>query len=141
MLNKTNISRRNRLGESQEDYLEAIFVLSNEKKPVRVKDIARRLNVSRPSVVAAVGVLAGKGLVRHEPYGGVELTLAGRTRAEAIYQRHLLLERFLHQVLGVSRAVARTDACRLEHSLSAETISRLARLVERISRPKHSGVR
>ncbi|MGB9742910.1 MAG: metal-dependent transcriptional regulator [candidate division WOR-3 bacterium] len=134
MLNNTNIYRRTRLGESQEDYLEAIFVLSNEKKAVRVKDIARRLKVSRPSVVVALNALADKGLVRHEHYGGVELTVDGRATAAAVYQRHLLLERFLHQVLGVSRAVARTDACRLEHSLSAETVQRLIAFVKKRNR-------
>lgn len=138
MLNKANISRRKSLGESLEDYLEAILLLSQERRPVRVKDIARVVGVSRPSVVAAISSLAGKGLVKHEHYGDVELTVDGRERAEAIYERHLLLERFLHQVLGVNRAVASLEACWLEHRVSVETISRLAQLVKKVSRHKRS---
>jgi|UniRef100_A0A7V3UZH5 DtxR family Mn-dependent transcriptional regulator len=134
MFDKTNIFQQAGLGESQENYLEAILVLGREQKPVRVKDIARFLQVSRPSVVTALAALAVKGLVRHERYGGVELTVAGRAVAEAVYQRHLLLEQFLYKVLGVSRAVARQDACRLEHSLSPETMKRLMIFVQQIDR-------
>ncbi len=123
-------SKRVKLGESGEDYLEAIFLLEKKESPVRVKDIARFLAVSRPSVVEALQVLAGKGLVKHKYYGGVELTLAGRLRADAVYKRHRLLERFLHQVLGVSAEVAKVDACRLEHSLSKETIKMIINFVK-----------
>ena len=35
---------------SLEDYLEAVFVLSNQKDNVRVTDIAEFLGVSKPSV-------------------------------------------------------------------------------------------
>ncbi|MEO0019402.1 MAG: metal-dependent transcriptional regulator [candidate division WOR-3 bacterium] len=131
MLVNHNIYRdKTALGESQENYLEAILILGEKQRPVRIKDIARFLNVSRPAVVAAIGILAQKGLVRHEHYGGVELTAKGRLCADGVYQRHLLLERFLREVIGVSREVAQRDACRLEHALSQETIRGLRRLMQ-----------
>jgi len=80
MLVNNNSSRfRSALGESLEDYLEAILLLGAQKRPVRVKDIAHFLGVSRPSVVNALNQLKNKGLVRHEHYGDVELTIRGRT--------------------------------------------------------------
>ncbi len=131
MLNTPNINRSLSLGESQEDYLEAILILEKDRKTVRVKDIAGFLGVSRPSVVVALAALAGKGLVRHEHYGGVELTPKGRNVAETVYQRHQLLVTFLRRVVGVSAAVAEADACRLEHSLSPATLNRLRAFVAR----------
>jgi DtxR family Mn-dependent transcriptional regulator len=72
--------------------------------------------------------------VEHERYGAVGLTEAGAVEAEAVYRRHQLLHRFLREVLGVSEEVAARDACRLEHSLSPETVTRLARFVGRCRR-------
>jgi len=132
MLENTNrVYPTGGLGESGEDYLEAILILGKNQRLVRVKDIARFLGVSRPSVVVALGGLAAKGLVRHEHYGGVELTAKGRQAANAVYQRHLLVEYFLNSILGVSRRIARQDACRLEHTLSPESVRRLMDFVAR----------
>lgn len=126
MLTKTNRKHSNpSLGQSGEDYLESVLVLGQEKRAVRVKDVATHLGVSRPSVVAALAQLERLGLVHHEHYGDIELTPNGQARAEAVYRRHRLVKRFLVQVLGVSEATADKDACRIEHSLSAETVSRL----------------
>lgn len=122
--------KKGKLGESGEDYLEAIFILEKKASPVRVKEIARFLGVSRPSVVEALQILKDKGLVKHEYYGGVELTAAGRLQGGLIYKRHIILERFLSEVLGVSTKVAAVDACRLEHSLSEETARRLLGFVK-----------
>lgn len=133
MFMKNNISfLHSSVGESGEDYLEAIFLLAAEKHPVRVKDIAHFLSVSRPSVVNALTQLAGKKLVRHEPYGAVELTAAGESYAKAIYRRHFILEQFLCRGLGVRPEVAAQEACRLEHALSPETTQRLVRFVRRL---------
>ena len=118
------------LGQSGEDYLEAVLLLGRESHAVRVRDVASRLRVSRPSVVAALAQLEKRGLARHERYGAVELTDQGRTLAEAVYRRHELLLRFLRDILGVGEQVAVEDACRLEHALSSETAQRLLAFVE-----------
>ncbi len=131
MLDRTNKrAALARLGQSGEDYLEAILVLGQEKRAVRVKDVADKLHVSRPSVVAALAKLERQGLVRHERYGAVELTAAGAKLAVSVDERHRLLFSFLHETLGLSRDKASTEACALEHALSAETTVRLLRLVE-----------
>jgi len=68
------------LSESAQDYLEALLVATQDRRVVRISDIAQRLSVRLPSVVAMLKGLAAKGLVKHERYGLVELTEAGRAK-------------------------------------------------------------
>jgi len=130
MTGRSCLGPGHRLGRSAEDYLEAVHVAARTGEPVRVTDIARQLGVSKPSVVSALAGLEAQGLVRHERYGVVELTEAGRDAAETVYDRHRLLLEFLRDVLGVPGEVAARDACEIEHVLSPETVERLVELVK-----------
>ena len=113
-----------------EDYLEAIAVLRERRRVVRVSQISEELAVSMPSVTAAIKKLSDEGLVEHEPYGHVELTREGETIARDVFHRHEALRRFLGEILGVEAAEAAEDACRMEHAISASTRDRLAEFVE-----------
>ncbi|MGN0519671.1 MAG: metal-dependent transcriptional regulator [Candidatus Fimenecus sp.] len=117
---------------SAEDYLEAIFILSQkeENARVRVTDLASFLAVSKPSVTHAVSVLKDKGLLEHEAYGGILLTPAGESCAANVLRRHKMIQRFLVHTLGVSEENAESDACRMEHILSAETIEKMYAYLE-----------
>lgn len=123
-----------RIGRGGEDCLEAILALAEAGPVVRVKDLAERLGVSRPSVVAALSALEERELVRHERYGGVELTGTGRRLASEVSRRHRLLQGFLEEQLGVSTTTAAEDACRMEHVLSQETVRQLVGFVQRTGR-------
>ena len=118
------------LTESAQDYLEAILVIGKEKKVVRVKDIAKYLNVKMPSVVAMIKNLAEKNLIRHEHYGYVELTEEGLRQASLIYNAHKTLFNFLHNLLGVDIALAREDACKVEHYIHPKTLEHILKFVE-----------
>ena len=48
------------LTPSQEDYIEAVYRISEEKKAARAKDIADRLNVRAPSVTAPRSLQASR---------------------------------------------------------------------------------
>jgi len=104
-----------------EDYLEAIYVLSNEKGNVRVKDIADFLSVKLPSVTEAVQRLQEDSFVKHTPYGEVILTDKGSKIGSVTWDKHQLIYEFLKKVIGVSDAVAFKEACLIEHSISEET--------------------
>lgn len=115
---------------SMEDYLEAVVVLRDEGKVVRVKQIGQALGVKMPSVTAALKKLSEEGLVKHERYGYVELTPKGSKAAKEIFHRHEVLRRFLSEVLNIDSQVAQEDACRMEHAISSTTLGRLAKFME-----------
>ena len=116
--------------QSEEDYLETLYVIEQSDKIIRVKDVAQALNVTMPSVVAAIRSLSEKGLVEQEKYGHIELTKKGKQVGKDVYKRHRLLYAFFHEVLGLDPKIAETDACQMEHHLSPQTQERLLRIVE-----------
>ena len=110
--------------KSLEDYIEVVYVLIQEKRRARVRDIATTLKVKMPSVVKGISELKKLGLVAQEPYGDVELTAKGRRIATMILNRHNKIREFL-MLIGVSRRIADKDACLMEHILSAETMDKI----------------
>jgi DtxR family Mn-dependent transcriptional regulator len=117
---------------NMEDYLEAIRALTDEHGTARVTQLSEALQVSKPSVTAAVSKLAGEGLVRHEKYGAVELTRRGVEVADDVWRRHEALWVFLTEILGVAEDTAQSEACKLEHYLSPESSTRLIGFVDHI---------
>lgn len=116
---------------SLEDYLEAIFVLSQKNGSVRVTDIADFLKVSKPSVNRAVNTLTQNGYLQHITYGDIELTPDGESYAANVLHRHKLIKHFLMDELGVDEKNAENDACKMEHDMSAVTIEKLYEYLER----------
>jgi len=119
-----------KLSRSLEDYLEAIHNLKHSGKTARVKDIAVQLGVKMPSVTEAIQTLAAKGLVKHKPYGEVELTAGGADLAQGVAGRHDAVRDFLVGVLGLDEAAAEREACGIEHSIRPETLDKLRRFVD-----------
>lgn len=117
-----------------EDYLEVIYELCGDGKGVRVKEIADRLGVSLPSVTSALRTLGDAGLVTHERYRAVDLTSAGRARADALVNRHDALVRFLTEILLVDIAIAEAEACRMEHAIGPTTLQRLVNFLQAVRR-------
>lgn len=72
------------LTKSNEDYLEAIGLLSEKNGTAQVRDIAEMLKVKMPSVTSAVKQLADMGLVEYTQYAPVKLTPQGRRIAGKI---------------------------------------------------------
>jgi len=118
------------LSHSAQDYLETILLLSMEEGSARVKDVAQRLKVSKPSVVSAIKALAEKGLVSQEPYGQPVLTEKGMEIAKEIYRKHRIIFKFLNGFLGVDPEIAEEDACKIEHYVSHQTLERLLKMIQ-----------
>ncbi|MDO5690366.1 MAG: metal-dependent transcriptional regulator [Tissierellia bacterium] len=106
--------------ESAENYLETILILTKRTGSVRSVDIANELNFSKPSVSVAMKNLREKNLIRVGDDGLIELLPEGLAIAEMIYERHLLLTKWLEH-LGVNPDTAVADACRVEHVISQES--------------------
>lgn len=106
-----------KLHKAGEDYLETILRLQNQKGAVRSVDIARQMNISKPSVSNAISVLSQAGHLTVDSDHFIHLTEEGRAHAERIYERHRFLTDFLIE-LGVDAKTAEEDACRMEHDIS-----------------------
>jgi len=122
-------SRPRRYSANMEDYLEAVRTLSQTGEPVTVTRLSDALNVSKPSVTAAMTKLTAEGLVEHERYGVVSLTPRGTAVAADVCRRHETLRVFLNEILGVPLETAEADACKLEHHLSHDASLRLTRFI------------
>ena len=107
--------------ESREMYLKTILSIEKEYGFVRNVDIAKELGYSKASVSVAVKKLQEGGLVTVQPAGRIFLTDSGRVKAEKIFERNLLLIEFL-QYLGAGPALAKENACSMEHVLSDELL-------------------
>ena len=113
-----------KITSSLEDYLKTILILQKKNKPVRSVDIARSMNVSKPSVSYAMKKLVGDGMIIFDDDGMVSLTESGRIAAENVYNKHELIGKVLMRI-GVSKQTALKDACLIEHVISDETYKRL----------------
>lgn len=117
---------------NQEDYLEAIWRITQEKGYARVTDIAERLNISQASVSKMLRRLKAGGLLEVERYRGLALTPYGESQGQRLLARHRILERFLDH-LGVSdSAIAYQDVEGIEHYVSTVTLERLSALIQYI---------
>ena len=108
------------LKESGEMYLETILVLSKNLKNVRSLDIAKYLHYSKPSISRAMGILRNAKYIAIDESGYITLTNSGREIAEKIYERHVVISTLLESI-GVDKATAAEDACRIEHVISDES--------------------
>lgn len=111
-----------KLTYTMENYLEAIYELSEGNCGARVSDISERLGVTKASVNSAVLTLANKGLVLNEKYKEVYLTPAGLELAKITSEKHQIIRKFFIDVLGVNADVADEDACSIEHVISKDAI-------------------
>ena len=107
---------------SGEDYLEAILVLQKKMGMVRSVDVARHMEVSKPSVSHAVTTLKAGGFLTMDEDYFLHLTDIGREVAEQIYEKHrFFTERLI--AAGVDPKTAEADACRIEHVISDKSFT------------------
>ena len=117
------------LHASGEDYLEAILVLKRKKGMVRSVDVARHLDVSKPSVCHAVSTLKEGGFLIMDENSFLFLTDVGREVAEQTYEKHCFFTRQL-VAAGVDPQTAEREACRMEHTISQRSFELLKGAVE-----------
>ncbi len=127
------------LTPTMENYLETIFNLSNEKPAVRVKDIAKRLDVKMPTVTNMLKTLNERGFVNYERYEYLELTSKGTRVGKEIDRRHQILKRFLTDILGIDYENADEEACRMEHAVGPSTLERFVSFMEFIQACPRTG--
>jgi DtxR family Mn-dependent transcriptional regulator len=116
-----------RLSFTEENYLKAIFTLSEANKlfETSTNEIAERIKTKPPTVSDMLRKLKDKKLVAYEKYRKVQLTKQGRMIAIQIIRKHRLWEVFLHDKLQFSWDQVHEVAEQLEHIHSEELVLRL----------------
>lgn len=118
------------MGESAENYLETILILSKKKGTVRSVDIATELGFSKPSVCVAMRNLREHGYIVTDGDGLITLTETGFEIANKVFERHETITAWLKGI-GVSSDQAAIDACRIEHVISHESFECLRKYVSK----------
>lgn len=109
------------MSKSTEEYLEALYTLTQDGRSATTTALSRRLSVAPASVTEMLGKLAETGYINYTPYQGVTLTPDGFKLAEKMARKHRLLERFLHDSLRATDERVHREACEMEHVLSDES--------------------
>lgn len=119
------ITQGDKLTPSYEDYIEAIYDLCKQGNgSCRSVDIAEDLGFSKASVARATKNLRENGYIDQERYGLIRLTEKGEEYGQRILARHKTLRSFLTDILGVDLETADEEACKLEHTISQDTMDR-----------------
>lgn len=117
------------LSPTHEMYLKVIYRLRQENEIARVRDMAKGLGVTAGTVSAVLKKLERAGLLLHDPYGAVKLTLAGERVAECVVRKFETIRSLLTDVLGLDPETAEIDACMMEHSVGPATVNRMEYLL------------
>ena len=123
MTNSTSLS------PAREDYLKALYHLEGDSRRVPTTELARSLEVRKPSITAMLRRLHDDGLVAWEPRGGARLTRRGRAATMRVLRRHRLVETFLVEVLGLDWSDVHDEAEVLEHHLSDRMVEAIDRVL------------
>ncbi|MBQ1902900.1 MAG: metal-dependent transcriptional regulator [Ruminococcus sp.] len=119
-----------RAKESADDYLKAIFILSEDNsKPVRVTDIAQLMGFSKASVSRAVRNLLCDGRITLTSNKRVVLTPGGLSEAKGVYEKNKFFRNILVDA-GVDDKTAADEACRMEHALCTDSFEKLKRFFD-----------
>lgn len=125
------------LSRSVEDYLKAIYGISERGGTASTSAIAEALDVQPASVTGMVKRMAETGLLEHVPYHGVRLTDVGAREALRVLRRHRVIETYLCEQLGYSWEDVHDEAERLEHAASEGLVERMAAALEHPSHDPH----
>jgi Mn-dependent DtxR family transcriptional regulator len=84
--------------------------------------------VKPSSVVEQLRKLSDKKLIIYKKGEEIRLTRKGSRLARQIFERHIILKKFLTEILMLPEEIAEKDACSMEHYLHKDTIERLKKL-------------
>jgi DtxR family Mn-dependent transcriptional regulator len=124
------------LSQSIEDYLKAVYELTQGEGRASTNALAEHLNVAPASVTGMLQKLATTRppLLEYQKHRGVRLTPQGKKVALETIRHHRLLELFLHQILGYEWHEVHEEADRLEHVISEQFEQRIA---DALGDPRH----
>ena len=121
-----------KLTNSQEEYLKTIYILEKSSGKIRVKDIAKKLEITKQSVNRAIKNLRDLDLIEYEVYGDISLTYQGEEKAKEIIKKHDIIKMFLVDILDVEEKDAEEEAKSMKSAMSPDTIKKLEKYISKI---------
>lgn len=118
------------LTTAMEDYLEMIFRLQEEKKEVRMHELAAGLNVRASSASKMVNLLKEKGYVEFERYGRIFLKEKGKEEGRYLLYRHEIIHEFLCLLNKSQNELEQAE--KIEHFFNRDTVHNLEGLVQKM---------
>jgi DtxR family transcriptional regulator, Mn-dependent transcriptional regulator len=100
---------------AEENYLKALFNLSDDKGEVTVQELSRELQIKMPSVNSMIKKLAEKKMVLYESYKPLRLSEKGKKEAGLIIRKHRLTEMYLVEKMGFGWEQVHEIAEQVEH--------------------------
>lgn len=100
---------------TEENYLKALYNLSNTQGEVNISELALSLKVSMPTANSMVKSLQKSDWVIYEKYKPVTLTPKGQKEAALIIRKHRLTEMFLVKKMGFGWEEVHEVAEQIEH--------------------------
>ena len=114
------------LTQSEENYLKAIYSLSeDQKESISTNLLAEKMSTKPSSVTDMVKKLSEKDLISYQKYQGCELTAIGKKTALQIIRKHRLWEVFLVNKLNFGWDEVHEIAEQLEHIQSTKLTDHL----------------
>lgn len=120
------------ISKALEEYLKTMYVLNKQNGNIRVTDVAKKMNCTKPSVNKAIYNLKDNGLLNYESYGTIELTEEGENLAKKILEAYDIVYLFLKDVLNIDEEEAEKEAEKIKSTITDETINKLAKYVHNV---------
>lgn len=114
---------------TEENYLKAIFNLSNAAGEASLSELAQSLQVSLPTANSMIKSLQKNGWVVYEKYRPVALTESGKKEAALIIRKHRLTEMFLVKKMGFGWEEVHEVAEQIEHIHAPKFFKRMDELL------------
>ena len=121
---------QNELSHSTAHYLMAIENLIREKGYARLVDISKRLNIKPSSCSSRIKVLKKQDFIVEDENKFFTLSVVGSEKVSLISNNRHVIRDFFIRFLEVSEQQARIDACKIEHLMSKEVVTRLSNFLK-----------
>lgn len=117
------------ISKSTEEYLKTIYILIKQNSSVRVTDIAKKMNCSKPSVTKQLNILKNSNLIEYESYGNIKLTSKGETLARKVLADYDIVYILLHDIVGIDEESSKIEASKIKGVIDEKTLSKIANYI------------
>lgn len=114
---------------TEENYLKALFHLSQKTGEVSISELSQSLAVRKPTANSMVNNLKIQGYISYEKYKPIKLTKEGRKVAALILRKHRLTEMYLVEKMGFGWDEVHEIAEQVEHIQSPAFFNRMDELM------------